>query len=185
MARPAGPGRTALLDAGRRLLSGDDRSTLASMSVNAVVAEAAMSKGAFFQHFPTRRDYVLELHRSFHDRLAQSIAASVRGMEPGPERLARGLTCYLDTCLEQATTKALLFQARADVDLAGEVAARNARFAALAVPDLVVVGWDDPARIARLVMAATAEVALIEADRGRRDLRQRRALLELTVGGRT
>lgn len=183
MARPAGPGRTALLDAGRRLLSGDEATTLASMSVNAVVAEAAMSKGAFFQHFPTRRDYVLELHRSFHDRLAEAIAASVQGMEPGVERLVRGLTCYLDSCLEQATTKALLFQARADVDLAGEVAARNARFAGLAVADLAVIGWGDPARVARLLVAATAEVALVEAERGRRDLRLRRALVDL-VGGR-
>ncbi len=62
MARPAGPGRTALLDAGRRLVADDaNGTTLGTLSVNAVVAEAGMSKGAFFQHFAVRENFAARL----------------------------------------------------------------------------------------------------------------------------
>lgn len=183
MARPAGPGRTALLDAGRRLLA-DDRggTTIGTLSVNAVVAEAGMSKGAFFQHFPARRDYVLELHRSYHDELTARILAATAGLPPGGERLAAGMTTYLDACLETRSTKTMLFDARADADLAPEVARRNAQLAEVAAADVAALGWTDADSIARLVVAAVAEVALVEAATGRRHRRLRDAALALARG---
>lgn len=183
MARPAGPGRTALLDAGRRLVADDSNgTTLGTLSVNAVVAEAGMSKGAFFQHFPARRDFVLELHRSYHDELGNRIGRAIAGLDPGEERLERGISTYLDACLETRSTKTMLFDARADADLGPEVARRNAQFAEVAADDLAAVGWSDPPSIARLVVAAVAEVALVEAASGRRDRRLRAAVLALVRG---
>ena len=180
MARPAGPGRDALVSAGQALLAEGD-TTLGSLSVNAVVSRAGMSKGAFFQHFPSRRDYVLELHRNFHDGIAAELGAAIAGVEPGAHRLHLGMDSYLDACLRGATAKAWLFQARADVDLADEVAARNSAFAELAAEDIRVLGFAQPAVVARLVIAAIAEVALIEAQRGRRDQRYRRAVMDLVA----
>lgn len=138
-----------------------------------------MSKGAFFQHFPRRRDYVIALHRQFHDGLMDVLQRQIAEMQPGGERLRRGIDCYLDYCLNQAGTKAFLFEARADGDLAGEVAARNQQFAELAAADLRQLGWADPVAVARLIVASAAEVALIEAQRGQRDKAQRRALYAL------
>ncbi len=179
MARPAEPGRNALLDAGRRLLSDPDARPLARLSANAVVSEAAMSKGAFFQHFPQRRDYVIALHRQFHDRLTEVLLEQIAGLGPGMMRLRRGVECYLNFCQTQAGTKAFLFDARADGDLADEVAKRNEQFALLSAPDLESLGWSDPLGVARLLVASAAEVALIEAKRGRKDTAQRRALYAL------
>ena len=64
--RPPEPGRNALLDAGQRLLGTAD---LARISVNAIVAEAGMAKGSFYQHWPSRTEYVRALHARFHDQL--------------------------------------------------------------------------------------------------------------------
>jgi AcrR family transcriptional regulator len=178
VARPAGPGRAALLEAGSTLLA-QGECTVGTLSVNAVVAQAGMSKGSFFGHFPTRRDYVVALHRSFHDAVAERVDEAVSGREPGAPRLRAGIEAYLDVCLRERTAKAWLFQARADVDLADEVAARNQAFAALAAPDLEAVGADDPAVVAHLLVAAVAEVALHESRRGRRDRRYRAAVLRL------
>jgi AcrR family transcriptional regulator len=162
MARPAEPGRTALLDAGRRLLGEPDGPTVTRLSVNAVVAEAAMSKGAFFQHFPSRRDYLLALHAAFHAPLAGAFARITEATTPGPERLQAAIEHYLDYCLEHPEAKAFLFSARADCDLADTVAAANAHFAEMMVADLVTLGWTNPRDIALLATAAVAEVALAE-----------------------
>ncbi len=162
MARPAEPGRTALLDAGRRLLSASDGPGINKLSANAVVAEASMSKGAFFHHFPTRRDYVRALHAHFHEEFADQLATISTGSDPGRERLREGVCRYLDFCLENADTKSFLFEARADVDLADAVARSNARFAQEMEDDLTVIGWPNVQLLAPLVVAAVAETALHE-----------------------
>ncbi len=78
--RPPEPGRNALLDAGQRLLGTSD---LARISVNAIVTEAGMAKGSFYQHWPSRSDYVRALHTGFHDQLVESIDAAMAGLPPG------------------------------------------------------------------------------------------------------
>ena len=47
-----------------------------SLSVNAIVAAAGVGKGAFFQHFPTRAQYVAELHRIFHEDVTSRVDAA-------------------------------------------------------------------------------------------------------------
>ena len=181
MARPAEPGRTALLDAGTRVLAAEESPGWSGLSANAVVAEAAMSKGAFFHHFPTRRDFVLELHARFHEEASAAIDAVVGSMAPGADRIAAGIATYLDFCLSRADAKAFLFEARADGDLRDRVAEMNERFASLMVPDLRAAGWASPKETARLAMASVAEVALIEKDLGRASRRHRQALWALLL----
>ena len=172
------PGRNALLDAGQRLLSTAD---LARISVNAIVAEAGMAKGSFYQHWPSRDQYVRALHARFHDQLEGSIAAAMADLPPGPDRLEAGMNTYLDGCLAEPATKALLVQSRTEAGLSDLVAARNNSAATLIMPDLLALGWTPPDPIAALLVAATAEIALVELDAGHRDNALRRGLLRLAT----
>jgi TetR/AcrR family transcriptional regulator, transcriptional repressor for nem operon len=170
MARAAGPGRTALLDAGTHML----RSTpLGALSVNTVVAAAGMAKGSFYQHWPSRSAYLRDLHDRFHDHLARTVGAAADG-PPGAHRLAGMLDAYLDGCLAHRAAKSLLVEARTDAGLLDLVETRNADFADMIVDDLAVLGWSAPRLIATLLIAAVAEIALHElaAGAGRPDLRQ-------------
>jgi TetR/AcrR family transcriptional regulator, transcriptional repressor for nem operon len=180
--RSPGPGRNALLDAGQRLLETAD---LARISVNAIVSEAGMAKGSFYQHWPSRSEYVRALHDRFHDHLVESIEAAMAGSSPGPERLAAGMDAYLDGCLAQPATKALLVQSRTEAGLSDLVAARNASAAAMLMPDLTALGWDPPQPIAALLVAAGAEIALVELEVGQRDDDLRRGLLRLATRAAT
>jgi AcrR family transcriptional regulator len=172
------PGRNALLDAGQRLLGTAD---LARISVNAIVGEAGMAKGSFYQHWPSRAEYVRALHTRFHDQLTESIDAAMADLPPGRDRLDAGMNTYLDGCLAEAATKALLVQSRTEAGLSDLVAARNESAATLIMPDLVALGWKPPEPIAALVVAAVAEIALLELAAGKRDDDLRRGLLRLAT----
>ena len=84
MARPAEPGRNALLSAGFEVAAARG---LAGLSVNAVVDTAGMAKGSFYNHFPTRRDYLVALHRDYHERLNADVAEAIGDAE----QLCRGV----------------------------------------------------------------------------------------------
>lgn len=172
------PGRNALLDAGQRLLGAAD---LARISVNAIVAEAGMAKGSFYQHWPSRTEYVRALHVRFHDQLEESITAAMADLPPGAERLAAGMHAYLDGCLAELATKALLVQSRTEAGLSDLVAARNESAAALIAPDLLALEWTPPEPIATLIIAAVAEIALVELDAGQRHDELRRGLIRLAT----
>ncbi|NLG54044.1 MAG: TetR/AcrR family transcriptional regulator [Rhodococcus sp.] len=170
MARPAGPGRRALIDAGMTLA---EDGGVAALSVSAVTTTAGMAKGSFYQHFPDRRSYIIELHRSYHDQLAEVVAQVISEFDPGIERLRAGLDAFLNACLQTRGTKAFLGQARTETDLGDEVAQRNAAFATLVREDLEAIGWSDAAPIATLAVAMAADVSFHElvAREPREDLR--------------
>ncbi|WP_068273247.1 TetR/AcrR family transcriptional regulator [Aldersonia kunmingensis] len=169
MARPAGPGRKALIEAGFTLA---EEQGIGGLSVNAVTSTASMAKGSFYQHFPDRRSYLIELHRHYHDELEATVLAAVDGLDPGMARLRAGLPAFLDGCLRTRGTKALLAQARSETDLGEEVSIRNARFAALIEQDLAAIGWDPAAPVAALAVAMAADISFHE-------LRDRRPLEDL------
>ncbi|MBJ8339150.1 TetR/AcrR family transcriptional regulator [Antrihabitans sp. YC3-6] len=178
MARPAEPGRNNLLDAGMSVV---DEHGLRGLSVNAVVSEAAMSKGGFYQHFPDRRSYIVALHRRYHDELAALVIAAVDDHEPGLDRLRTGIHAFLDATLRTRGTKAFLVQARTEADLLDEVQKRNSMFSELISSDLEAMGWPDASPIAHLVIAMVADISLQElyASGSRPELR--RALLDLVI----
>jgi hypothetical protein len=82
-------------------------------------------------------------------------------------------------------TKALLVQSRTEAGLSDRVAARNESSATLMVPDLAALGWAPPEPIAVLLVAAIAEIALIELAAGRRDKKLRQGLLRLATRARS
>lgn len=157
---------------------------MARISVNAIVAEAGMAKGSFYQHWPSRADYVRALHARFHDQLEASIAAAMADLPPGRDRLEAGMAAYLDGCLAEPATKALLVQSRTETGLSDLVAARNESAARLMLPDLEALGWTSPEPIAALLVAAIAEVALMELAAGHPDDALRRGLLRLAAAER-
>ena len=169
--------RQRLIDAGLRLA---EQTGLMGLSVNLLVEEAGVSKGSFFHHFGNRASYVVALHRDFHDRLFAQIRQAVADLEPGADRLDTAARTYLDTCLEHRGVRALLLEARADPQIASEIATRNAASAAEVVADFTALGWPDPEQTARLWVGLVAEAALLEYVASRRDHKLRRALAQLT-----
>ena len=91
---------------------------------------------------------------------------------------------YLDGCLADAATKALLVQSRTEAGLSDLVAARNETAATLLLPDLVALGWSRPGPIAALLVAAVAEIALLELAAGKPDKVLRNGLIRLATGDR-
>ncbi|MFD0360898.1 TetR/AcrR family transcriptional regulator [Nocardia sp. GCM10030253] len=175
--RPAEPGRRALLRAGQDLLA---RSDLGKLSVNSITAAAGMAKGSFYQHWPSRADYILALHRAFHEDLFERVRQTISGFTPGADRLAVGMHAYLDGCLAEPATKALLVQARTEAGLCDEVATRNHQAAQLITDDLTALGWTAPEPIAVLLVASIAEIALAELTAAERRDDLRDAVLRLS-----
>jgi TetR/AcrR family transcriptional repressor of nem operon len=158
--------REALLKAGLDIA---EQHGLAAMSVNRVVAAAGVAKGTFYVHFPDRGAFLNALHQRFHQLVSMSVAEAMDAVPPGRERLRRGMETYLDVCLQYNGVKAMLLEARNDPAVSGQVAARTASFAAHAEPDLRAMGWPDAPSAARLVVAMSAELSLIEQVGGVRD----------------
>lgn len=165
--------RESLLDAGVRLAK---TTGLAGLSVNRIVEEAGVSKGAFFHHFPDRATYLLVLHRDFHDRILAEARAVLAEVPPGPERLLRATRTYLDACLRERGVRALLLEARAEPVTAAEVRARNAQNAESCQADFAAMGWTQPYAAAQLWVGMAAEAALLEFDAGHRVTELRKAL---------
>ncbi|MEC3953312.1 TetR/AcrR family transcriptional regulator [Nocardia sp. CDC153] len=167
--------RAALVDSGLHLA---ERLGLSGVSVNVLVAELGVSKGTFFHHFGSRANYLLALHREFHDRLQTEIETAIADLAPGHDRLVTGSTAYLDACLRDRGVKALLLEARAEPLIADAVTHRNAHNAALIEPDFQVLGWSEPADAARLWVTLVAEAALLELRAGGQQRSVRKALWE-------
>jgi AcrR family transcriptional regulator len=165
--------RGDLLDAGLRLA---DELGVRGLSVNAIVAEASRSKGAFFHHFPDRDSYLVELHHRLHEDMWSRMRELAGDMAPGAERLRIVAEVYLDTFLARRGVRALLLEARAEPAIRSEIADRNARGAEILAEDFAALGWTDPVRPARLWIAAMAEAGIVEFELGKRDPASRRAL---------
>ncbi len=157
-----------------------ERLGLESLSVNAVVDAAGVSKGTFFHHFRDRVSYLVELHRRFHDVLFEEVGAAIRDMPRGRERLAAGARAYLDGCLRHRGVKALLLESRGLLPLQDEVLRRNGMTVDLVAADFAALGWPHPRAAGRLWIAATAECAILELEQGGPDDAARAVLTSFT-----
>jgi AcrR family transcriptional regulator len=165
--------RAALVEAGLRLAADVG---LTGLSANLVVAEAGVSKGTFFHHFQDRSTYLVELHRTFHDRLTEEAVEVVGDTEPGRDRLIAAATVYLDACLRQRGVRALLFDARAEPAVLEEGRRRNHAAAGLVVDDFGALGREPAYESALLWIGMVREAAVIEFDAGQAQPRVRAAL---------
>lgn len=172
------PTRRELLDAAITIA---DRGGLEQLSVNEVTRQAGLAKGTFYVHFPDRAALLLELHRHFHDELFAAIAAATAADNPGPSRVQRRISAFLDGCRQQPGVRAMLLQARSEPAIFSEVTRRNDQAARLLAGDLRGVAAYPLGR-ARLLVSATAEVALEELTAGRSLPRLRGELAALIPG---
>jgi AcrR family transcriptional regulator len=170
--------REALLGAGLRLA---DDLGLRGLSVNAIVAEASRSKGAFFHYFPTRQAYLVELHRRFHDGIVTDAIHATANMPPGRERLLTAASVYLDAWLARRGVRAFLLDARSEPAIRAEISNRYEDTAKRIEPDFKALGYPDPHTVARLWVAMIAEAAIIEFETGHANHDIRRALAALTT----
>ncbi len=170
------PTRLLLLDAGLALA--DDKA-LAAISVDDIVRGAEVAKGTFYVHFTDRTAFLVALHGRFHEQLRDAIRSSSAASEPGYQRIRRATIAYLDGCLQARGVKAMLASARGEPAIAQEVARSNDRFARAASGDIRAMGRPDPLETARLFVVMTAEVALLELERGVPDAKLRRALFRM------
>jgi TetR/AcrR family transcriptional repressor of nem operon len=102
--------------------------------------------------------------------------SAISDLAPGSDRLAAAARTYLDGCLRDRGVKALLLEARGHLPIAEEVTRRNRMNVDVVAADFEALGSSHPRETARLWIAATAECALIELERGRRDPAARAAL---------
>jgi AcrR family transcriptional regulator len=167
------PTRQALLDAGVRLA---EASSLANLSVNAIVGKADVAKGTFYVHFADRKAYLVALHRGFHDDLLAQIRVAIEPLPPGNERIRAGVSAYLDGCLKARAVKALLLESRAEPEITNEVQKRNRAFSRLLASEFEAADAVEAAGAARLLVATIAELALAEAEKGNPDQALRRHL---------
>jgi TetR/AcrR family transcriptional repressor of nem operon len=151
--------RTKLIAAG---LSLAERTGLADMSVNLVVAEAGVAKGTFFHHFGDRSEFLLALHTEFHDRVFAEIEQTIAGMAPGRDRLLAVANAYLDECLRHRGVRAFLLEARVDPTIIGAITARNKQVIQQTAPDFEAMDWPHPNPSAALWNSAVVEAALLE-----------------------
>lgn len=173
------PTHEALLAAGLKLA---EEHGLSSMTIDQIVREAGVAKGTFYNHFPDRVAFLVELHLQFHEHLKSLILSGIEGLPLGVERLRRAATIYLDGCLAMRAIKALLLEARSEPAIAVEVQRRNANFALLAEQDFSAIGWPYPAASARLFVVMCQEAAIMELEVGRPDETVRAALFQY-IGG--
>jgi AcrR family transcriptional regulator len=172
------PTRHELLDAAITVI---DRDGLDALSINEVTREAGLAKGTFYVHFSDRAALLVDLHRRFHDDLYGSIAADTAGLAPGPARARARIHAFLDACRRQRGVRAMLLQARSEAPILDEVQRRNDQTARLLAEDLRTA-VQHPLETARLIVAATAETALLELTAGRAQPRLRAALDALLPG---
>ena len=169
--------RERLLLAGQQLAA---EKALAELSVDQIVTAAGVAKGTFYVHFDSRQAYWTALHADFHQRAAARVlAARTHAVE---DEMLAGTWAYLDFCLEQAATKALLLEARALPEIRLAVQAQNRRFAELLRPMIQGRGLADPAALAQLWVGMVAEVAIAEAQAGALQPALRRALRAMLPG---
>jgi TetR/AcrR family transcriptional repressor of nem operon len=95
--------------------------------------------------------------------------AVIGEMTPGKKRLAAAARTYLDGCLRDRGVKALLLEARGHLAIAEEVVRRNRANVDVVAADFTKLGWPHPRAAARLWIAAVAECALMELERGAPD----------------
>jgi TetR/AcrR family transcriptional regulator, transcriptional repressor for nem operon len=172
------PTRVALLDAGTQLAARDG---LHSVSINNIVHHANLAKGTFYVHFTDRTDYLVALHRGFHDRIWASVARVTEGQEAGRARLQRSVNAYLDGCLGEPLTRAILFDARSEPAIRNEIDLRNLAASKAISRDLKTMGMTSPAETARLVVAMTADIAVAEHEAGHKLPPLRTAMLRLVT----
>jgi len=169
------PTRLELIDSAARIA---DRDGTTALTVEAITRDAGHAKGTFYIHFEDRADLLVELHRRFHDKLFAHIERITDAEAHGPSRARSRMAAFLDGCRNQIGVRSMLFQARHEPVIAELARQRNDEAARTLAAD-IKDATPTPLETARLLVAATIEVAIQELTSSRRLPRLRAALLAM------
>ncbi len=154
-----------------------DRDGLAAMSVSGVTKQAGLAKGTFYVHFADRTALIVAIHTKFHDQLFADVVAATSHLQPGAPRAAARIEAFLEGCLRKPGVRSLLLQSRHEQDIRVQVERRNREAALLLTAELRhgnPTGHEP--QTARLLVAATIEVAGAELEANKRLPKLRTAL---------
>ncbi|HMV44105.1 MAG TPA: TetR/AcrR family transcriptional regulator, partial [Leptospiraceae bacterium] len=105
-----------------------EKKGISNVSVDTITKAANVAKGSFYTHFKNRADFLIYLHRDFHEKLKLEITKGIQNQPFGMERLWIGTETYLNYCLSNSSMKSFLFEARIEPALTKEVSNRNREF---------------------------------------------------------
>lgn len=109
-------------------LAAADRGDLASLTTNELLADAAVSNGSFFHHFPTKEHLVDELTQqalsSYHQTLEGTLTE-----EPASSVLAAFITAHLDWVITNRALARVLFTQSGLRSVSPQRQSENQRFA--------------------------------------------------------
>lgn len=117
---PAAERRVQLLDAALALFAAEG---FQAATMDAVAAEAGVTKPVLYQHFSSKRDLFLELLRDVGRRLSDSVGAATARARSPREMVELGFIAYFDFVADHPDEFRLLFGegVRIDEDFAAEV----------------------------------------------------------------
>jgi AcrR family transcriptional regulator len=169
------PTRAKLLEAGLALA---EDHALTALSIEDIVSSAGVAKGTFYVHFPDRGSFFVALYERFNDQVRSQMREAVEGLPPGRDRLEQAANAYLDGALTVAGVRAMLGNGLGDPAMAEHIVSTNDRFARSAIDDLTAMHRSHPLEAARLFVAMTAQIALLERMQNEADPNLRAALSE-------
>ncbi|MBI2706594.1 MAG: TetR/AcrR family transcriptional regulator, partial [Actinobacteria bacterium] len=97
--------RRRLLDVARALFA--ERGYDAT-PIEEILARTGLSKGAFYHHFPDKRELLAAVYEDIEQELVPRLAAAGRGPEDPIERMERGCQAFLDACLDPVVRQIVL-----------------------------------------------------------------------------
>ena len=117
---PAAERRAQLVDAALALFAAEG---FQSTTMDAVAAEAGVTKPVLYQHFPSKRELFLELLRDVGRRLSENVGAATAAAASPREMVENGFAAYFDFVGEHPDQFRLLFGegVRIDAEFAVEV----------------------------------------------------------------
>jgi AcrR family transcriptional regulator len=117
---PAAERRAQLVDAALALFAAEG---FQSTTMDAVAAEAGVTKPVLYQHFPSKRELFLELLRDVGRRLSENVGAATAAAASPREMVENGFAAYFDFVSEHPDQFRLLFGegVRIDAEFAVEV----------------------------------------------------------------
>src|SRR5687767_12198520 len=101
--------REALLQAGVAVA---ERAGLNGLTVAQVTREAGVAKGSFYVYFRDREAFIDALHQEFYARVTEAVTSAGAKHPPGIARVLAANLAYLDVCLENSGSKALVLETR-------------------------------------------------------------------------
>jgi len=159
--------RAALIAAGRQLFGRDG---FAATSVEELAAEARVTTGALYHHFPTKTKLFEAVFAGAHDELLAASAKAADGAPDEVELLARGFEGFLDAILEPDLQRIVIIDAPAVLGLARytELDERYAFAAVVAALEAAIAAGrlavSEPQTLARLLLGALTRGAMLIAN---------------------